>query len=212
MPVTPKNKIAIFGCGGHARSVADVILDSGDEIECFFDKMSQDEEKIFNIPCLKSDDIISSTEVWHVALGDAEQRRIAAQQLISLGKQVVSVCSERAYLGKEAFLGQGVFIAHGAHIGPLSSIGDLTIINTGAVVEHEVVIGRCCHVSINSVVAGRAKIGDNVFVGAGAVIRDGVSVCGNVTLGAGAVVAKDILEPGIYVGIPCVRSGEASPA
>lgn len=200
-----KGSLAVFGCGGHARSVADVILDSGYVIEFFFDEMSQNEERIFDIPCVKSKNKIQLVEFWHVGLGDATKRRDAVEMLTSNGRSITSVISRHAYLGKGVLLGKGVFIAHSAHVGVLASIGELTIINTCAVIEHEVIIGKYCHISVNAVVSGRVSIGNNVFVGAGAVVRDGITICDNVIIGAGAVVVKDISHPGTYIGIPCVK-------
>jgi len=45
-------------------------------------------------------------------------------------------------------------------------------------------------------------IGDNVQIGAGSVVLPGINICNNVIVGAGSVVTKNIIDSGIYVGIP----------
>lgn len=49
----------------------------------------------------------------------------------------------------------------------------------------------------------KTHLGDRVSVGTNATILP-VSICSDVVIGAGSVVTKDISEPGIYVGNPCV--------
>ena len=44
-------KIAIIGCGGHARSVADVLNDNGNMSIIFFDHMAKVDETIMGGVC-----------------------------------------------------------------------------------------------------------------------------------------------------------------
>lgn len=205
MALVPAKPVAIFGCGGHARSAADVLLDAAGHISFFYDQHARDGEQIFGLPCVNDDSVFSQALQWHIALGDSQQRMIEANRVIESGGGLVSIFSPKAYIGREAALSKGVFVGHGAHVGPLANVGQATIINTGAVVEHEVLVGKGCHISINAVVAGRAQLGDHVFIGAGAVVRDAIKICNRVTVGVGAVVVKDITEPGVYVGIPAKK-------
>lgn len=72
------------------------------------------------------------------------------------------------------------------------------IITTGLIYENNTLMDEHYHDKI--------EIGSNVQIGAGAIILPGVSICDNVIVAAGAVVAKNITEPGIYIGIPCKKS------
>ncbi|EKY4195600.1 acyltransferase [Vibrio harveyi] len=49
-------------------------------------------------------------------------------------------------------------------------------------------------------------IGNNVQIGAGAIVLPGVKICDNVIVAAGAVVSRSIVEPGIYIGVPCRKA------
>lgn len=54
----------------------------------------------------------------------------------------------------------------------------------------------------NDHVSGKITIGNNVQIGAGAIVLQGVTICDNVIVGAGSILARNIEEPGVYVGTP----------
>lgn len=196
--------LIIYGCGGHARSVADVALHNGIKHLIFVDKQAKKNEKLFEF------DVINDfTEQYHdrciVAIGDNQERSKIFDQLIKKNINVISLFSHNAYLGKNAQLDAGVFVGHAAHIGPNVKIGAATLINTHCIVEHDCLIGKYCHISVNAVVAGKTQIGDFVMIGAGATVIDRLHICSHVTIGAGSVVVQSINEPGTYVGIPAKR-------
>ncbi|GHU15423.1 hypothetical protein FACS189441_7060 [Betaproteobacteria bacterium] len=76
------------------------------------------------------------------------------------------------------------------------------IVNTGAIIEHEVFVGEFTHISVNAVVAGRCKIGKCVMIGAGATIIDQIEIADDVLVGAGGLVCRSIKGNGTYVGVP----------
>lgn len=45
-------------------------------------------------------------------------------------------------------------------------------------------------------------IHDNVYIGNNVTILPGVEICNNVIIGAGSILTKNILESGVYAGIP----------
>jgi len=76
------------------------------------------------------------------------------------------------------------------------------IINTAAIIEHEVKVGEFSHIGPNAVVCGGCEVGKNVFIGAGAIIKQSISIGDNAIIGAGAVVINDIEKDSIYAGNP----------
>lgn len=201
-----ENFLIIHGCGGHARSVADVAVAAGEKKVVFVDAGARPDETILGFDVIKifrPEDFPGGRHI--VALGDAGRRAGIFLELSRVGMTFSNVIAPDATLGLEACFGRAVFIGRGAHVGPLASIGDNTIINTHALVEHESSVGRNCHVAVNATIAGRCTIGDDVMIGAGATVIDGIRICAGTTVGAGAVVVKDIGTPGTYVGVPAVR-------
>jgi sugar O-acyltransferase (sialic acid O-acetyltransferase NeuD family) len=197
--------LLIIGCGGHARSVADVALAAGYAALRFADRSARPGETILGFSVFPLADVETSLgdDPYILALGDNHERESALHRLEPLaGRPPVSVVAPDAHVGRDAVIGPGVFIGWGAHVGPCASIGGNSIINTRAVVEHEVVVGVHSHVAVNALLLGRSRIGDRVFLGAGALVRDGVGVTSDVTIGAGAVVTAEVDAPGVYAGVP----------
>jgi len=191
-------KILIYGCGGHARSVAGVLIDKIPSVNIIFvDRNAKDNEKIFNFPVVKE---YNKDLPYHIAIGDNEKRKNLNRTLNKTN--LVSIISDRALVDKTVNIKKGCFIAHLAYMAPLCSIGTGTIINTRATIEHEVKIGEFCHIAPSTTICGRSSIGDNVIIGAGATVIDYIEICSDVIIGAGAVVTKDITESGVYVGTP----------
>lgn len=195
--------IDIIGCGGHARSVYNTIIDK-EMVREFVDVNAKPNEKIFGVPVNRKciDDNVS----FIIALGDNVSRK--KFYLEHLKYNYISVVAESAIVGKDFIIDNGVFIAHLAYVGPQCSIGKHTIINTASVLEHECTIGSFSHLAPHSTVCGRCIIGSNVFIGAGATVIDKINICDNVIVGAGATVITDINEEGIYCGTPARKIGK----
>lgn len=94
-----------------------------------------------------------------------------------------------------------IFIAN-AVVNPSAKIGKHCIINTGAIVEHDNVLGDYVHLSPNATLTGGATVGECTHIGAGASTKQVISITNNCVIGAGASVVKDITESGTYVGVP----------
>lgn len=193
--------LMIVGCGGHARSIADVALFNGYKKLVFVDEHARKNEIILGFDVKNDFTLLETSNQFILGIGDNDKREIT----FSRYESEIKLISNDAYIGKQSNVGNGAFVGHNAYIGPSTRIGGNTIINTHAIIEHECIIGKHSHISINCTIAGRCKIGDNVFIGAGATVKDGIEVCSHVTIGSGAVVIEDIVESGIYVGIPAKK-------
>lgn len=192
-------KIILFGCGGHARSVADILILNDPSVSLVFvDENARENEMLYRFDVMKH--IESSDLPYFFAIGDNGKRKKKYAEIGISG--LISVISRNAHLGYKSAIGKGCFLGNSCHIGPEAEIGDNTIINTSAVIEHEVRIGKHSHIGPNAVVSGRSFIGDLAFIGVGAVVKDNIAICSEVIIGAGATVIKNIDEPGTYVGTP----------
>lgn len=198
----------LFGCGGHARSVISVIRETSREEILLVDENVCPNERILGCRTIK-EYRLQPDDKCMIAIGNIQKRKKIYELLSDTEKmQLGNVHALSALIKEEVFMGKGIFIAANAYVGPQAVIGDNTIINTAAVIEHEVRIGQHVHIAPNATICGRAKIGNEVFCGASSTIIDKVSVCDKVTIGAGAVVTDDIIEPGIYVGVPARKIKE----
>lgn len=198
-------KLMIYGCGGHARSILNTVFEAYEkDTVILVDENARENERILGCRTLRED--IQLRDVpFIVAAGDNVKRMNIFKNNMMAGREAISIISKTAEIGVDARIGQGTFVAKNVYIGPEVRIGQNSIINTNAVIEHETTIGSHTHVAPRAVICGRCKVGSNVFIGAGAVIKDNIEICDNVMIGAGAVVVKNILEQGIYVGVPCKK-------
>ncbi len=194
-------KLHIFGCGGHARSVADIYLNLYPKEELLFiDTNAIIGEHIFTFPVVKEVLLDIRQESVFVAIGDNRLRKTFFDKHITCN--ILSIISKSAYIGLNALIKRGCFVGNFCHIGPDVVINEDTIINNGAIIEHEVKIGKHCHIAPNAIISGRTVLDNEVFVGAGATIIDKIKICSQVIIGAGSTVISHIDEPGTYVGNP----------
>ncbi len=196
-------RLVLYGCGGHARSVGSAALCSGYKALLFVDDKARSGERIMGFPVLTALPAEAVADDAIAALGDNARRAALYHMLLAAGRHVLpTVWHPDARVAAEAVLEQAGFLGALSYIGPEARIGVNAIVNTGAIVEHECTVGPHGHVAIGARMAGRSHLGAFVLLGAGAVVLDGVRVCDHVQIGAGSVVTRDIVEPGIYVGVP----------
>ena len=186
------NKYVIIGCGGHAKSILDVILfNEPDADVVFLDENAKENEKILNCPVLKDYNIKDEKVI--IGIGDNVKRRKLSEKYYN---NLTSVISKTAYIGKDVKIGKGVFIAHNTYVGIFSEIGDFSVVNTGAIIEHECKLEKCVFIGPNSTICGKANVGANTFIGADTTILPRINICSDVTIGAKSLVAKEIQSGG----------------
>lgn len=197
-------EVTFIGGGGHCRSLLQMlpryIVANG----------YTDLHPAENMPLqyLGDDSVITPGDWLHiaVALGPDDSLTVRRRLIDSLkeGHKFLSLIAETSICATNTEIGNGTAVMHGAIING-AKIGQHCIINSGAVIEHEVKLGENCFIGPGAVICGGAEIGSDVIIGAGATVRNGVKICSGATVGMGAAVVSDITEPGKYVGVPAVR-------
>ena len=126
--------------------------------------------------------------------------------------------AETAAVVGDVTIGDDCSIWYGAVLrGDVNSIkiGDRVNVQDGAVLhaiyqESVCDIGNDVSIGHNAVVHG-AKIGKNVLIGMGAVVMDNAVIPDNTVIAAGTVVlSNNVLEPGVYAGVPAKKVKDAS--
>ena len=77
------------------------------------------------------------------------------------------------------------------YIGPGTLISSNTVLNTGAIVEHNVTIDESAFIAPGVVICGDVRIGKNVFIGAGSIILPGVRIPDNSIIKSGKRVSEN---------------------
>lgn len=193
----------ILGCGGHTRSLIPVLKILGVSMKGIFDNNYIDGENVMSVPLIGSLKDISTNHILILSSGNPGTRSKHASTFTNIDLE--------NYLSKTSNIEEGVILKGGVHvmnnvfINALAKIDKHVLINTNALIEHEVEIGAYSHIAVGAIICGRVKIGKQCFIGAGSVVKDGISITDNVTIGAGAVVVNSISESGVYVGNPAKK-------
>lgn len=195
--------LLILGFGGHARSVADVALAAGIQNVLFVDANAKDGEHFMGFP-VQREYLQQLPEDWLClpASGHNQRRKLQVELAQKREWPLATLIAPTATIGVGTAIAPGCFIAQHAHVGPMTKIDIGSLINTGAIVEHDCAIGSYVHISVHATVAGNCHIGDCSFVCAGATIINNITIGHEITIGAGSVVVTDLQQPGIYIGAP----------
>ena len=79
-------------------------------------------------------------------------------------------------------------------------INNYSIINTGAIIEHDNVIGKAVHIAPSACTAGRVTIHDLSFIGIGALVIPEITIGYGAFINAGVVVKKNVEDGLTMVG------------
>ena len=198
-------KIILIGGGGHALSV----LEMAEDLSLFEGYADLQENVDMPIPYLGTDEEVMANypagefQIHHTLVYAKEVNlnlRLKMIQKYAAYEKAVLV-AKTAYITPNSHIGSGTGVFHGAIINR-ARIGSNCIVNTGAVIEHNVHAGDNVFVGPNATICGGVNIGNNVLIGAGAIIRDDVKICSDVVIGMGSIVTHDITQTGVYVGCP----------
>ncbi len=185
--------LLLIGCGGHAKSVIDVIENiSSLSIYGLIGKNNEIGSKIFGYSIIGNDDslkdlrkIVSNAFICIGKIGLDNRRTEILRLLENLDFEFPTIISKYAVVSKYASIGNGTFIGHSAIINAGSRIGNHCIINTKSLIEHESIIEDNCHISTGSIINGNVKIGQNSFIGSNSMIRENLSLPKDTVISAG---------------------------
>jgi UDP-perosamine 4-acetyltransferase len=200
--------LLIVGLGGQAHVAASIARALDIPLAGFLDATGTPTgaAEILGLPVLGGLSYLSALHAPSiaVAIGDNRLRHRTAGAILAANPaaRLVSLVHPRSIREDLVELGSHVTICTNSLLCTEVRVGDGAIINSGAIVEHECLLGRYCHISPGARLAGRVTIGDFTHVGLGATVIDKLHIGSNVTIGAGAVVLSDLPDHATAVGIP----------
>lgn len=204
------DKFVVLGAGGHAKIILDILTLNQKIISGLTDAVMHSGDMCMGFPVLGNDDILSelyskgtrSAAIGIGHVGNPEIRNRVYEVAKKIGFSFPNVIHPMTYIANTVHMGEGNMFGAYCTVNPDTNIGDVCIINTGSVIEHEVIIGNGVHIAPHATVLGASHIGDNTFVGAGSVILQGVHIGDNCIIGAGSIVLKDVKDNSVIVGNP----------
>src|SRR5262245_44657327 len=196
-----------LGAGGHAVSVVDAALSSGDyEIVALLAR--EPRGFAIDLPVLPEGELERlRAEVGHAFVGvggieDAAPRIAVFERLRDAGFELPAIVHARASVSPFAALGDGAQVLAGAIVNAGAAVERGAILNTGAIVEHDCRIGAHEHVAPGATLGGEATVGERAHVGMGAVVLQGIEVGAGALVAAGAVVTRDVAPGSRVAGVP----------
>lgn len=193
-----KEKAIVYGAGGHAKVVIDVLEKAGwMQIACLVDDNPRLKGRtVFGYPVVggRRDLLAGSPPARSaiVAIGDNTGRLSAADWLQRHGFTLLTAVHPTAVLGRGVSVGAGTVILAGAVVNADSSIGKNVIINTRASIDHDSTLGDSVHVAPGATLCGGVHIGAGTLIGAGAIVTPNITVGRGVVIRAGTLVSRDV--------------------
>ena len=214
-----KTKIVVFGAGGHAKVVVDVLA----------------QMKRYEVVALLDDSVeLHGTRRWGfpvwggreqfpvlrkrgvtgliVGVGDNRLRQSVYEEAAKAGVKLITAVHPSAQIGSRVNIGAGSLLVAGTVINVDAIIGENVIINTGVTVDHDCRIGAHAHLSPGVHLAGGVTVGELTHIGIGAVVLPNAQVGRACIVGAGAIVRESIPDGAVVAGNPTrlIRKDEES--
>lgn len=213
-----ENKLLLIGGGGHCHSVIDSVLAAGIYTEIGVIAKNQDDYNDLRFDALLAPYLIGIDKDldklhengWNSAfitlgsVGDTKGRRSLYSTIQNIGFELPVIVDPTAVLSSSVIVEKGVFIGKRTIINAQSKIGTCAIINTGAIIEHDCIVGDFVHISPGTTLCGQVSIGDDSHIGAGSIVRQCINIGSNSLVGIGSVVVKDIQDNAKAYGNPCM--------
>ncbi|MDD3184929.1 MAG: acetyltransferase [Anaerostipes sp.] len=197
-----KKRLIIVGASGHGKVILDLAVLCGYQVLGFLD--DGDKPHTFQgcqmLGNTNQYETYKDEAEFVIAIGNQNIREQVVQKM--QGVQFATLIHPRAVIGMNVELGEGTVVMANAVVNSGAKIGKHCILNTASVVEHDNILEDYVHISPGVVLAGTVQVGKKTHVGVGVVVRNNIRITKDCTIGVGAVVVEDIVNPGIYIGVP----------
>ncbi len=209
-------QLVIFGAGGHAREVAqlveDINLAQPESWQLAGFLADADTSVVVNKPLPApflggAEWLLEHSQTYlTVAIGNSAARQSVVQRLLRIYPtlQFATLVHPRAWIAKSVALGQGCVVFAGSLVNADACLGSFASLNLGVTASHDCTVGSFSSLGPGVHLAGAVTLGEAVDVGTGASMRPGVSVGAGAIVGAGAVVVTDLPAHCVAYGVPAV--------
>ncbi len=206
--MTTQNKIILAGGGGHALSLLEAA-----PLSDFGGYLALAPSESMPIEWLGGDDEAASLaakgNLFHIAyvysgLPVMAKRRALIELYERAGARFATIIAPSAIVTPNSRIDEGCAVLNGAIVNR-ATLHKNVVVNSGAIVEHDCVVGANTFIGPGAVIGGAVTIGEDCFIGLGAKVKNCVTIASGVTVAMGAIVTRDLLEPGIYHGTPLRR-------
>ncbi|MGO2337394.1 acetyltransferase [Providencia heimbachae] len=195
-----KKPLVIIGGGGHASVLVDILLSQGREILAVISQHDISSRRIFSgFPHLTQDTDVKKFTPSEIILvngigiqANSDFRQKINSYFIEVGYEFETVIANSSIVSPYAEIKTGVQIFPSVIIQAGVTIEEHSIINTGAIIEHDCKIGSNNHIAPRAVLCGGVTTAKNVYIGANATVIQGISIEEKSIVGAGAILTQNL--------------------
>ena len=144
-----KESIVLIGGGGHCKSCIDVIeSENRYQIAGILDRPERQGQETSGYPVIGVDDDIPDLAKIHknffITMGHIQSPSFRIEMysyLKKLGIHLPVIISPLSHVSSRALIGEGTIVMHHVLVNTEAKIGVNCILNSGALIEHETIVG-----------------------------------------------------------------------
>ena len=209
LPISsPSNlQIFIYGAGGHAKAVMEMVRAVGAFriAGIVDDNAALRGTSVLGIPVLGTREILPELYAQGLRLAangvggiiNIGIRMKLFELLAGHGFAFPTLCHPRASIEASAQIFEGVQVFANAYVGSSTILQEKCMINTGAIISHDCVIGSFAHIAPGALLAGQVQVGERALVGMGVTTAIGIKIGAGARIGNGAILLADVPERAI---------------
>jgi len=201
-PTSDKPYMLIYGAGGHAKSVMEMVLQNNSYIIAGIvdDDRQLAGKLVLGIPVLGTRVLLPALVNQNITLAangvggiiDITARVKIYELLENAGFTFPVLIHPRATVEPSAKVGEGVQIFANAYVGSETILQSRCMVNTNSVISHDCMIGGYTHIAPGALLAGNVHVGERTLIGMGVTVTIGVKIGSGVRIGNGAIVLADV--------------------
>lgn len=194
--------IVIYGAGGHARVIVDMIREARRDLEIIgiIDDADQPPEDVLGVPVVGDANRFGElrnrgVEMAALGIGAVTHNGLREELFNRLKRQefrLPNLVHPDATVEPSVSMGRGNQIFGGAIVSSNVRLGDNGIVNSNTVVSHDCQIGDHVHLTPGALLAGNVTVGDRTVIGMGTTVYLGVDIGSEVTVTNGNHILEDI--------------------
>jgi len=197
-------QIFIFGRGGHARVIAEIIeLSEKFELSGYVDIGVENSEHQ-GVPLYAEQYFLDNFHGVNIVIGVGENylRKIVFEKTKDLGLVFPNVIHPNATLSKTLVMDRGSVVMANVVVNASSRIGSFCGLNTASVLEHDCEIGDYVTLAPNSVVCANCQLGEGAYIGANASVIHSKTLSEWSVVASQAAVISDVAAFKMVAGVP----------
>ena len=193
--------LIVYGGGGHGKSVIELVrMLKRYELVGVIDDGIPAGTDILGVPALGGKQILPGLFRQGVLLavnavggiGNLLSRLNVFDSLRQAGFTCPVIVHPTAFIEASASLAEGIQVFPHAYLGSSTRVGFGSIINTGAIVSHDCILGKTVNLSPGAILAGGVQVGDQTLIGMGVTVNLEVKIGSRARIGNGATVKADV--------------------